>query len=125
MSKSSFNAREVDASEYEPQVVELPESRGSPEEDRGTAGSSSDSDDSSEDSRASSSSSSSTGDQPVEKQSASNGKGGLGEEEDKVQELTDKEREHLWVKKLGEMRQRYLASMTEKERVEFFKTLEV
>lgn len=130
-SKSSFNAREVDASEYEPQVVELAESRSSHGEDGGTTGSSrggigsssSDSEDSSEDSRVSSSSSSSE-EQTAEEKSASNRKAGEGSA-DNVQELTDKERDQLWIKKLEEMRQRYLASMTEMEREDFFKSLEV
>lgn len=40
-------------------------------------------------------------------------------------ELTEEERAGLWVKNLQAMRERYLASLTEQERDNLFKTLEV
>lgn len=134
----------MDASEYEPQVVELPsetESRSSHEEDKvsrssrgeddvtyrsssrgGSVTSDSDTSSSDEDGRASNSSDVKEK-PPAEKRVTSNGKtveGLAGSVE-----LTAKEREELWVQKLGEMRQRYLASMTQEEREDFFKRLEV
>jgi hypothetical protein len=132
-----FNAREVDASEYEPQIVELPSS---PEPERSShdegeeamdtsRGGSEESEDSSTDSRSSrSSSEESETPAAVEGKPTSNGNGGDGMEVDgggSSAELTEKQREELWVDKLGKMRERYLATMTEEERVEFFKRLEV
>lgn len=125
--KSSYNAREVDASEYEPQIVELPSPKGSShgEKDGGSVdGSDSGTEDSSSDSRSSRSSSGEPG-AAEDKPPASNGGVGSGGEEVGSRELTEKDRKELWVKKLGEMRERYLAAMTEEERVEFFKRLEI
>ena len=130
-SKSGYNAREVDASEYEPQIVELPSpevaEHGSSLEDKDGGdvdGSNSGSEDSSSDS-GSSRSSSEEPETAEDKAPASNGGVESGGEEVESGELTEKERKELWVKKLGEMRERYLASMTEEERVEFFKRLEL
>lgn len=132
VSKSDYSAGEVDASEYEPQIVELPspeaeqlsrqEEEEEEEEDGATDGSRSGSEDSSSDSRSSRSSS----EEPAteKERPASNGKVGSSEDMGSM-ELTEKEREELWVKKLGEMRERYLATMDEKERENFFKLLEV
>lgn len=40
-------------------------------------------------------------------------------------ELSQEERNALWIEKLNHMREKYLASMTEEERVALFKRLEV
>lgn len=130
MSKSGFNAREVDASEYEPQIVKLPSPEAEPsgkedEEEDGVTGSSTES--GSEDSSSDSRSSRSSSEEPAaaeKERPASNGKVGSSERVGSM-ELTEKEREEQWVKKLGEMRERYLATMTEKEKEDFFKLLDV
>ena len=132
-SKSGYNAREVDASEYEPQIVELPSpevaEHGSSLEDKDDGGGDVDDINSgSEDSSSDSGSSGSSSEEPEmaeDKAPASNGGVESGGEEVESGELTEKERKELWVKKLGEMRERYLATMTEEERVEFFKRLEL
>lgn len=98
-SKDNLKVRTVDASEYEPQVVELPSLRESGSEDEG----------------------------------GGNGRGQEGSDErDKsgngtsvYKELSEEERNELWIKKLQKMRERYLASMTEDERELFFKRLDV
>lgn len=164
VSKSGFDAREVDASEYEPQIVELPSEaesgsgsgeeggsgrsgrgneeeggRGSGEESgRGKVRSDDASSDGASESYDSESSSSSDEDnrhtdKPTVRDqqdtqrttTTTNGKSGSNGDSTADRELSVKEREALWVKRLNEMRERYLASMTEKEKEDFFKRLEV
>lgn len=150
----SFNPREVDASEYEPQIVELPDEvdtgggggrssgvpmcardddndheSGSSPVGRGVGGGGSvrSGSDVSGSSGTEDSSASSSGDEDCDR-TASNVKATAGDDDYMdlaCRDLSDEERERLWWQKLIEMRERYLDQMTEKEREDFLKSLEV
>lgn len=99
--KSGFEPRVVDASEYKPQVVELPASP--------TGEADSENDDQ----------------EQLEKTEIPGGSGTAVDVGDKKEELNDEDRLQLWKVKLAEMREKYLASMTEEEKRDFFQRLEV
>lgn len=108
-SKGGLTARILDASEFEPQVVELP-----PEEETesgdGEAGGGDD-----EDAEAGGKDIPDGKTESAEEAKSADVYAGLSEEE----------RVALWMKKLLTMRESYLASMTEQERETFLKRLEV
>ena len=103
--KSGFEPRVVDASEYKPQVVELPVSPTREADDSGEADGSEDKD---------------------QETGILGGRGAATVHVAKKKEkLTDEDRLELWRVKLAEMRANALASMTEEEKRDFFKRLEV
>lgn len=103
--KSGPSARTVDPSEYEPQVVILPEATATVTEEEGdnVAGGPEETTGSGEEAGSSS---------------------GGGSSESR-RDLTEEDRLDLWIKNLQAMRQRYLASLTELEREKLFKSLEL
>ena len=104
-----MNDRTVDASEYEPQVVELP-TEAEAEESKG-----------SESGASSSEEVNITGFAPKEKEST----GGSQEKGPRYlyEGLSKEERLEIWRKKLHEMQQKYLASLSEQEREDLLRRL--
>ncbi len=107
--KGGLEESTVDASEYEPQVVELPTETEETKESEGSA--------------VSAEGSNITGFAPKEEKplGASRGRGGRYLYEG----LGKEERLEIWRKKLRQMQQDYLASLSELEREDFLKRLEV